>query len=411
MLTVALRSGPSGRCAAAAKVEAGALDAAVDLLAVAEAGPLDELQHARLDLVRAQLAFVGSRGSDAPALLLKAARRLGPIDAQLSRATYLKAMSAAIFAGRLAVGGGITEVAAAVGPAVRGLASPQRIRPAPAGLATHFNEGYAAALPILRKALTAFGNDLPAARSCTGSGWPAWPPPTSGMTTGGGSCPPTRRGGPQRRGVQRTATGADSRALMLLFAGELAAAGSLIDEVQSGDGRHGQQTSRVRRAGSGGLPRQPGRGGHADRDHDRRCDAPRRGPRDHHGQWANAVFNNGLGRYEEALAAATRAAEFHADLTSRRRGRWWNSSRRPRAAACAGRRRRLPAAGREAGASGTDWALGVERPLARADRRRRRGRCPLPEAIERLGRTRMRVELARAHLLYGEWLRREQRRG
>ena len=102
--------------AAAAKVEAGALDAAVDLLAIAEAGPLDEFAQARLDLVRAQLAFVTSRGSDAPPLLLQAARRLGPIDAQLSRATYLDAMSAAMFAGRLAVSGGATEVADAAGP-------------------------------------------------------------------------------------------------------------------------------------------------------------------------------------------------------------------------------------------------------------------------------------------------------
>ena len=58
---------------------------------MAEAGPLSELQHARVDLLRAQLAFATSRGSDAAPLLLKAAKRLEPIDAGLARATYLDA--------------------------------------------------------------------------------------------------------------------------------------------------------------------------------------------------------------------------------------------------------------------------------------------------------------------------------
>ena len=119
--------------AAAAKVEAGALDAAVDLLAIAEAGPLDEFAQARLDLVRAQLAFVTSRGSDAPPLLLQAARRLGPIDAQLSRATYLDAMSAAMFAGRLAVSGGVIEVVRRRWPCRSRAGHPTRIRPPPGG--------------------------------------------------------------------------------------------------------------------------------------------------------------------------------------------------------------------------------------------------------------------------------------
>ena len=93
--------------AASAKVQAGAFDAALDLLAVAEGGPLSDFQIASADLIRAQLAYVTGRGSDAPPLLLKAAERLEPIDAALSRSTYLEALSAAIFAGRLAVGAGV----------------------------------------------------------------------------------------------------------------------------------------------------------------------------------------------------------------------------------------------------------------------------------------------------------------
>src|SRR6185436_7693571 len=87
--------------AAQTKYQAGAFEPAVTLLAVAEAGPLDELQHARIDLLRAQTAFTLSRGNEAPALLLDAARRLEPLDARLARETYLDALRAANVTGRL----------------------------------------------------------------------------------------------------------------------------------------------------------------------------------------------------------------------------------------------------------------------------------------------------------------------
>ena len=103
--------------AAAAKLKAGAFDAARDLLSLAEAGPLSELQQARADRIGAALAFMTNRGSDAPSLLLKAARRLEPIDAERSRATYLQALMSGYFAGRLAVGGGVLEVARAAAAA------------------------------------------------------------------------------------------------------------------------------------------------------------------------------------------------------------------------------------------------------------------------------------------------------
>lgn len=104
--------------AAQAKVQAGGFDAAVQLLGMAEAAPLDELQRARVDLLRAQLAFAANRGGDAPPLLLRAAQRLEPIDADLARETYLGALTGAWFAGRLASPGGTPqEVAAAAGTA------------------------------------------------------------------------------------------------------------------------------------------------------------------------------------------------------------------------------------------------------------------------------------------------------
>ena len=97
------------------KIRAGDFDAAADLLATADDGRADHLLEARVDLVKAQLAYVTNRGNDAPPLLLQAARRLAPVDAALSRSTYLDALSAAIFAGRLArPGGGVREVARAI---------------------------------------------------------------------------------------------------------------------------------------------------------------------------------------------------------------------------------------------------------------------------------------------------------
>ena len=59
--------------AAQGKHQAGAPDAALRLLAMAQAGPLDELGQARAQLLHAQITFAATRGSDAPPLLLEAA--------------------------------------------------------------------------------------------------------------------------------------------------------------------------------------------------------------------------------------------------------------------------------------------------------------------------------------------------
>jgi len=115
--------------AAQAKYQAGAFDAALALLATAEAGPLDEFQRAQANLLRGQITFASRRGRDAPPMLLKAARQFEPLDVRLARDTYLEALSAALFAGRLALGGGVPEVAQAARAAPR---SPQPARARPA---------------------------------------------------------------------------------------------------------------------------------------------------------------------------------------------------------------------------------------------------------------------------------------
>ncbi|MDF1899233.1 AAA family ATPase [Mycolicibacterium smegmatis] len=139
--------------ASSSKAQAGAFEAAADLLAVVEGGPLTDHLGARADLVRAQLAYVTDRGSDAPTLLLKAARRLEAVDAELSRTTYLEALQAAIFAGRLAVGGGVRDVARAA----RTSSIPPRETLTALlleGFSTYFTDGYAAAVPTLRRAVS-----------------------------------------------------------------------------------------------------------------------------------------------------------------------------------------------------------------------------------------------------------------
>jgi DNA-binding CsgD family transcriptional regulator len=398
--------------AAAAKVEAGALDAAVDLLAIAEAGPLDEFAHARLDLVRAQLAFVTSRGSDAPPLLLQAARRLGPVDATLSRATYLDAMSAAMFAGRLAVTCGVTEVAGAAGPAVIGLATPRPSDLLLEGLATYFNEGYAAALPGLRKALSAFGSDLPAPEdlhwfwlACIAAAH-AWDD-VHWQELSASHVKAARNVG----ALSELPLALSSRAFMLLLAGELAAAGSLIEEIQAATDATGSNF-----APYAALALAAFRGNQAEvatLTETTLGDVTERGE----GlgitlaEWSNAVLNNGLGRYEEAMDAAARAADCPSGLGAAT----WAVVEFIEAAAHSGMRREaVDAHGRLVAmteTNGSDWALGIG---ARCGAQLADGDAAdalYRESIERLGRTCLRVELARAHLLYGEWLRHERRRG
>ncbi|WP_207928765.1 hypothetical protein [Actinomadura sp. 6K520] len=138
--------------AAYAKHEAGASEAALEMLAVAATGPLDALQSGRLELLRAQIAFHTTRGSEVPGMLLDAAKTLAPLDPTSARETYLHALDAAVING----GGDAVHIAEAA------LTAPTPDAPArPAdllldGLATALTRGYAAGAPGLRRALEAF---------------------------------------------------------------------------------------------------------------------------------------------------------------------------------------------------------------------------------------------------------------
>jgi DNA-binding CsgD family transcriptional regulator len=127
-------------------------------------------------------------------------------------------------------------------------------------------------------------------------------------------------------------------------------------------------------------------------------------------EWANAVLNNGLGRYEQALGAAQRASEYPWQFVF---GPWAlaelieAATRSGRTEVAAGAYRRLA---EMTGASGTNWALGIQARSQALLTEHEEAEAFYTEAIERLGRTRFRAELARAHLVYGEWLRRRRRR-
>ena len=220
--------------AASANLQAGAFDTVRQLLSLAEAGAITDLQQARIDLIAADLAFVTNRGSDAPSLLLKAASRLEPIDADLSRATYLQAFSAAMLAGRLALGGGVLEVARAAVAAP----PPRDATRAPDllldGLAAHFDRGYAAGLPILRRALDVFGIGMSVDEELR---W-HW---LAGVVAR--LLWDDRRWELHTEGHVRLARGVGAlselplalslRAIMMLFAGDLTSVASLIEELQA----------------------------------------------------------------------------------------------------------------------------------------------------------------------------------
>jgi DNA-binding CsgD family transcriptional regulator/tetratricopeptide (TPR) repeat protein len=398
--------------AAQTKYEAGALDDAVTLLDIADSGAYRERERVRIGLLRAQVAFASRRGSEAPALLLKAARELERTEPRLARATYLDALTAARFAGPLAPAADLVKVSEA---ALAGPPHPQSPGPSDLllqGLAIQATRGYAAGAPLLKAAVSAFEREtalpLGERRWLSLTLWAAadlWDDDTWRRLT--------------TRGVERArelgALTAIPFALSMLSyihatSGELAAAESLLDEIRA--------TSEAT-----GTPAQPYlglwiaavRGREAEtRDLIRSTsdEAATRGEGfatfviEH----ATAVVYNGLGRYSEAVVALRRQA---LDPSYR------DGSPRPmaeliEAAARSGERelaeRALERLAETTSAAGTEWALGIE---ARSRALLSDGDAAdalYREAIERLDRTSVRVQLARAHLLYGEWLRRERRR-
>jgi len=405
------RRGARALAAAQAKHEAGAPDAARRLVTAAEAGPLDELQHTRVDLLRAQIALASNRPGYASPRLLKVAKRLELLDVELAREAYGDALYSTMAAGRLA-SGSVPEVAEAVRKA-----PPPLHRPCPPdllldSLAVLFTQGHAAGAPMLKRALGAIRSGdmseeeglhwLSLACRAAHDVWDdeCW------FELSARHVQLAREAGALR--VLHVAL--SSHVAAQLFAGDFAAAAALVEEDEAVVAATGSEAPAY-----GAIGLSAWRGGDA-------CDSELieamtretfpggEGQRLTAAQWATALHCNSLGRYEDAFAAAEQAAEYRYELGFSN----WALVELVEAAVRSGKAERAANAierlSETTGASATDWGLGI---LARSRALLSEGEgaeALYREAIERLDRTRMRAELARAHLLYGEWLRRENRR-
>ncbi|MEE1796503.1 LuxR C-terminal-related transcriptional regulator [Streptomyces sp. BE308] len=403
--------GTRAAAAAQATFDAGAPDAALELLAAAEMGPLDEAQHTRLARLRAQIVFARRRGGEALPLLLDAARRLERIDDGQAGEAYLEAVGAAVFAGRLNGRVGVREVADAARAAPRGPRPPRLADLLLDGLATRFAEGYVNGASSLKPALRAFrraarrdGDDamrwLWLTWLVAGEMWDdeAWHELTTHAV----------RAARETGALNFLPLALAYRAAVHVHAGEFDLASALINESDNITEVTGNSP-----LGYPSLLLVAWRG------EAQASDLIRAGARDA-ADWGEgraiglshyllAVLYNGLGRYQDALASAERAGEYEdlavvgfslVELVEA-----GARSDAPDAAATALRRLE-----EQADAGGTDWALGV---LARSRALLCDGRAAdllYREAIERLERSRVAVHLARTHLVYGEWLRRENRR-
>jgi len=398
--------------AAQTKFRAGALEDALRLLATAEAGVLGDLERARAGLLGAQIAFVSTRGSDAPAMLLAAARRLTPLSPTLACETYLEALSAAMFAGRLAApGASVLDVALAVKAGTR---SPVLVGLELwlDGLATLFTDGYEAAVPILRRANSGFDSgDMPPSEQVRWK-WLAtvlsihmWDD-VRWQAISESHVQVAREAG----ALGELPLALTQRVYAHLFAGELAEAASLVDEVEAAIEATGSTLGPYGRAGLLALRGREAEGvSFIERS---RAEVTRRGE----GiglsvlDWAEAILRNGLGRYEDACMAALRVVEHPEDLSSFN----WGMVELIEAATRVGKpglaQETLKRLDEMSRVVGTDWALGIAARSTALCVDDARAEDLHLEAIDRLGHSRMAVDLARAHLLYGEWLRRQRRR-
>jgi DNA-binding CsgD family transcriptional regulator len=347
-------------------------------------------------------------------MLLTAAKDFEPLDTRRAREIYLEALSAALFAGRLAVECGAREVAAAA------LALPELPSPPAAadllldGLAQMIAEGPATGTPAVRDALRAFASgDLGADE---GQRWWRW---LAGRAAGfiwdyetwDSLTMRQIRGAREAGALAELPFALSTRVGVCLFGGDVSAASSLLAEANGLAEATGSQI--VPPYGSLTVAAFRGREDELARAVETRTEEFLR-----HGEgmgltlssWATAVLNNGLARYEEAFVAAELAAEDPHEL-------WFSNFALVElieAASRIGREDRATEAlqilSTSTSASGTPWALGVEARsralLAHGDDAEKLYR----EAIDGLEPTRLRVDLARTRLLFGEWLRRERRR-
>ena len=404
------RRGERALAAAQAKQEAGDPDAALALLRAAETSPLDELQRARADLVRARVAFAVNRGRDAPSLLLREAERLGPLDATLARHTLLDAFVAALFAGRLAGEGGLRQVAEAARRTQPCQTPPTALDSLLDGLALLITEGFAAGTPMLQKAIRELGGEGGARLAHLRWLWLAsrvaqqlWDEKSWDLLSvrhvelarqaGALSVLPIALRG--RFGVE-------------LIAGRLEAATMFHDEIEAVTQVTGGEPVRY-----GAVVLAAWRG--ASNEVTSLVQESRKGieRRGEGGgltmiEWALAVLYNGVGRYAEAVVIAERAGSHLEEIGLA----VWALPELIEAAVRNEEPDRAAAAFQQlsdaANASGTDWALGLRRGLERSSAHQH---TPTPSTARPSGSSAAHAPTSNspAPSVYGEWLRRQRR--
>jgi DNA-binding CsgD family transcriptional regulator len=398
--------------AAQASLQAGAFSAAAELVTMAAAGPLDELQQALVDLLRGQVAFASSAGSDAPALLVKAARQLESLDAALARQTYLDAWLAALLAGRFAGAGDLHEVARAARSA-----SPPAGVPRPSdllldALAVLVTEGRAEAAPLLSRAARVFAEE-----EITLEERLRWGPvaEVAAVMVWDEECwhaievrqlQACREAGL----LAQLVIYVNSMAINATWHGDFAAAASLVAEAEAiavATGTLFAPYGAVLLAGFRGAEAEAAPLIEAV---STAAQAAGQGQGIQWSQLVSAIMYNGLGRYETAQTQAQQAAEQAPELYVS----MWALAELIEAASRTGQTGlAADALARLAEATSigqTDWGQGIHARCRALLSDGQDAEGWYRQAVGRLSRTGFRPELARAHLLYGEWLRREGRR-
>lgn len=397
--------------AAQANLRAGAFDKALELLVTAEAGTLDEFQSARVDLLRGQIAFASGLGSDAPSLLLKAAKRLEPLDLELARETYLSAWMAALFAGRFAGAGDLMEVSRAA----RSLRSDHSSRPVALvldALTLLVTDGPTAAAPALRQAASVFASASISAEEGIRWGWLAQAAASAVWDDVRWRAMLLRQvqiardvGALDQLPIDLGSLGTDAA-----WSGDFAAAAALVAETDAVCEATGSRSAPFAAMLLAALRGDQAEAAPLIEATIAGATAGGQGIAVTYAHWAAAVLANGLGRYADALEAARQASQDKPALYMA----MWALPELIEAATRTGNTHMASDAlvrlAETTQAGGTDFGLGMEaRSRALLSEGEAAEGC-YREAIDRLGRTQLRPELARAHLLYGEWLRREGRR-
>jgi len=397
--------------AAGAKRDAGALEAALELLGGVDTGVLDELGRARVDLLRGQIALEQRRGGEAGRLFLSAARRLEPLDPELARETYLEALAGAM-SSDVEVVGGAPAVAEAARAAPTGSAPPRTVDVLLDAFAIRLTDGFAAAAPTLARALELLlaidvgdedvGRRLSVSSTRNGNvvALEMWDDEALHLLAA------------RQVQVARDAGALVHLQFALSFlartqmaAGDLSAATLMIDEarlIAEATGNPALVNAPMILAAWRGHEAQASELIEATSEEA----AARRWTSNN---YARSVLYNGLGRHDAARDAAWEA--FQPDPIG------YGAYLVPELAEAASRTadRALLESAREwlserTGVISSEWAIGIEARVRALLSEGEVAESLYRESIAHLTGTRMRVELARTHLLYGEWLRRERRR-